>query len=97
MELHRRLLQQINKDCHSIHHLFFELEVPERMSVIAMDHEIRRREGEREARPGQRRVSAATMARLEERERIRTLEVRFKVWDVHRCTCFHLRTVIIQT
>ncbi len=55
--------------------MFFGLGVPERMSVIAMDHEIRRREQERRSSfdEGKRRVSAATLARLEERERVRAM------------------------
>ncbi len=93
VELHRRLLQQINKDCQSIHHLFFETSTQERMSVIAMDFEIRRKEadqqaaaaaaaggggggGGREEGSKERRVSAATMARLEEKQRAADLARR---------------------
>ena len=43
VELHRRLLQQLNRDCQSIHDIFFALSIPEQMAVIALDFEIRKK------------------------------------------------------
>lgn len=39
VELHRRLLQQLNGAIHSLHEIFFEWDVNERMLVIARDRE----------------------------------------------------------
>ena len=43
IDLHRRLLQQLNKDCAAMHDVFFKTTVKERMSMLALDHEIRQR------------------------------------------------------
>ena len=70
LELHRRLLRGLNKDCAEMCEIF-GAPVGERMAVIAADAEAKRlREGaEDEKRAKERRVSAATKAKIEQRLR----------------------------
>jgi hypothetical protein len=66
LDLHRRLLQQLNADCASLHDIFFSLGTAEKMSLLALDHEIRR-QGHRD-RAKERRVSAVTKAKMEQKK-----------------------------
>ena len=70
VELHRRLLQQLNGAIHSFHEIFFEWDTNERMLVIARDRE--KKAGQMivtgmpaRLRPRSRSLSAATVKSLE--------------------------------
>ncbi len=77
VELHRRLLQQLNRDYQTLNDIFVESSPAERMALIALDSEMRQRqEAEKENdAPAPRRVSAATRARQEQRQRMAQLAV----------------------
>ena len=72
VELHRRLLLQLNKDYAQLHQIFVESSPAERVALIALDRDTRaRHEAEKENEPGERRrLSAATRARLEHKEKM---------------------------
>ena len=72
VELHRRLLLQLNKDYATLHQVFVESSPQERAALLALDRELRaRHEDEKENEPAeQRRLSAATRARLAHREKM---------------------------
>ncbi|XP_046633130.1 centriolar coiled-coil protein of 110 kDa-like [Daphnia pulicaria] len=70
VELHRRLLQQLNGAIHALHDMFFEWDVNERMLVIARDRE--KKAGQMivtgmpiRMRPRSRSLSSATVKSLE--------------------------------
>lgn len=70
VELHRRLLQQLNGAIHALHDIFFEWDVNERMLVIARDRE--KKAGKMivtgmpiRMRPRSRSLSSATVKSLE--------------------------------
>ena len=72
VELHRRLLLQLNKDYAQLHQIFVESSPAERVALIALDRETRvKHEAEKENEPVERRrLSAATRARLEHKEKM---------------------------
>ena len=68
LQLHSRLLAQIESACQSLHHIFFELSTAERMNLLALNRVARQRmstsrpsQGQAE---GKKKISAATAARL---------------------------------
>ncbi len=74
VELHRRLLQQLQKDSQWFHDIFFKYSVQQRMSIIRLDRDMK---FERQFRGGshqatnekpKKRVSAVTMARLQHKQ-----------------------------
>ena len=70
VDLHRRLLQQLNKDSQAIHDLFFKMTPEERMKLIKNDLE----EIQRPKDKSKRRISSATAARLEAKEKMLRLQ-----------------------
>jgi len=66
VDLHRRLLQQINRHCQEMHRVFFKMPTEERMRIIRADYQTSRMETKADAKP--RRLSAVTLAKLQERE-----------------------------
>ena len=75
VELHRRLLLQLNKDYATLHQIFVESSPQERAALLALDRELRaRHEDEKENEPAERRrLSAATRARLAHREKMASM------------------------
>ncbi len=73
VELHRRLLQQLNRDSAEIHRIFFDLSVVERMGILAADYELRRQKQLHPELPKKQMLSSATHSRLEQKAKIREL------------------------
>jgi len=69
-DLHDRLLVQLDSACLSVHRIFFDLGVPERMSIIALDRAAKLKVSRRDS-PSEKKVSAATLSRLESKARRR--------------------------
>jgi len=67
-DLHGRLLVQLESACHSVHRIFFDLGVPERMSIIALDRAAKSKVTRRDS-PNEKKISAATLSRLESKAR----------------------------
>jgi hypothetical protein len=72
VELHRHLLQQLNRDHQSLYDIFFRLGTAERMAVIALDHEIQAQKEERD-RSRERRLSEAKRLKQEKQQRRESL------------------------
>ena len=65
LELHARLLAQLEAACVEVHHIFITLPVKERMQILASDREAKQARSERSEEEVTRpRLSAATAARL---------------------------------
>uniref|UniRef100_A0A0K2SZQ5 Inner centromere protein Alike [Bombyx mori] n=1 Tax=Lepeophtheirus salmonis TaxID=72036 RepID=A0A0K2SZQ5_LEPSM len=62
INLHKTLLQQINRDVKKFHDIFFQLTTGEKMKLIAMDREDRKKE-----KPSKKRLSEATKQRLKQK------------------------------
>jgi len=70
LELHGRLLAQLESACQSVHHIFFKLGIPERMSIIALDRSASMSRSQREVEKcAEKKVSAATLSRLEQKSK----------------------------
>ena len=65
LDLHSRLLAQLEAACAKIHHIFFTLTTSQRMKLIAADRAARQARADRSSESDSRpRLSAATAARL---------------------------------
>ena len=87
VELHRRLLQQLYKDSLSFHDIFFKLSPAQKMSILAVDREVRAQrqlrnaaattvdEGPEAFNPTSptKKLSAVTVARMEQKKEIQQL------------------------
>jgi hypothetical protein len=71
LELHARLLAQLEAACAQLHHIFFGLDTPGRMALLAADRTARRARADRSEDGGAKpRLSAATAARLATRSKL---------------------------
>ena len=66
LQLHARLLAQIESACQSLHNIFFGLSTAERMNILALNRSARQRLSNSRSKQleGKKRISAATEARL---------------------------------
>ena len=66
LQLHSRLLAQIESACQSLHNIFFGLNTAERMNILALNRAARQRSTNSRGNQsdGKKRISAATEARL---------------------------------
>ena len=86
LQLHSRLLKQIEAACLDIHNIFFQLRVPDQLTIIAQARAARRErmirsQGGGGAAPAQaRRLSSATQARL----RARNSPPKLETWSDRR-------------
>jgi len=66
VELHARLLAQLETACRQIHDIFFRIDTTQRMALLAADRAARRAKAERRetSKMPTKRISAATAARL---------------------------------
>ena len=78
IDLHRRLLQQLNKDSQEFHNVFFALATKEKMAILALDSEVKMAQEERSQRQdfasNARRLSAATKAKIERQQKLAEME-----------------------
>ncbi|TRY62826.1 hypothetical protein TCAL_16556 [Tigriopus californicus] len=72
LDLHRRLLQQLNKDYHNLYDVFFNLSTSDKLGIISSDRAMRNSQ-KRRSKADQRRVSAVTQAKLERKRQLREL------------------------
>ena len=69
--------QQIFKDSQSIHNIFFNIPIGQRMSIIRQDREIRQERKSRGEDPGPpKRISAVTRARMQQRKQIQAMLIK---------------------
>ena len=81
LQLHSRLLKQIEAACLDIHNIFFQLRLPDQMTIIAQARAARRERMIRSQAPAQaRRLSSATQARL----RARNSPPKLETWSDRR-------------
>ena len=83
LQLHSRLLAQIESACQSLHNIFFKMDTAERMAVLALNRSAVRERRERRL-SGQigakKRISAATEARL----KAKATSPKVESWDEKR-------------
>lgn len=85
LELHGRLLAQLESACQAVHQIFFRLGIPERMAIIALDRAAAKAKEERsDAGRPTRRISAATAARLENKAKAKATPLSAGRWSPKR-------------
>ena len=78
VQLHARLLHQLQRECQSFHEIFFKYSPQQRMSIIRLDRELK---ADKEAKgftedkglAKKKRISAVTMAKLQQKEQVMEL------------------------
>jgi centrosomal protein CEP110 len=68
LDLHARLLAQLESACHSLHDIFFRLGIPERMAILALNRSAMQGRVTRSHVRQEKRVSSATEARMKAKE-----------------------------
>jgi len=83
--------QQIFKDSQSIHNIFFNISIGQRMAIIRQDREIRQERSLRGEDPDPpKRISAVTKARMQQKTQIQAMLIQSEaaVHQSNRCLKF---------
>jgi hypothetical protein len=74
VQLHSRLLQQLQRESHSFHDIFFKYAPRQKMNIIRLDRElIADKEARGENQQKKKRISAVTMAKLQQKQKIQVM------------------------
>ena len=68
LDLHSRLLAQLESACHSVHDIFFRLTISERMTILALNRRAVQGRDLRKQWKNEKKVSSATEARLKAKD-----------------------------
>ncbi len=81
VQLHARLLQQLQRESSNFHDIFFKIGSKEQMAIIANDRQIKfhrrlsSKNNDGEAKNLKKRVSSVTMAKLQQKKQLQTMQI----------------------
>ena len=73
VQLHSRLLQQLQRESHAFHDIFFKYAVQQKMSILKQDREIKMGKSGENLVKKPKRVSAVTMAKIQQKQQIQEM------------------------
>ena len=73
VQLHSRLLQQLQRESHAFHDIFFKYSVQQKMSILKQDREIKEGKSSDLNTKRPKRVSAVTMAKIQQKQQIQEM------------------------